>query len=84
MLDQLYFYEIKTYNSTIIRRHFRPHRPVFIARTSRLADIGVVTRVSQPVSSTFPWTLHFYFPLALQNVQLLNLMNSVLGMEYVY
>lgn len=44
-------------------------RPVFMACTLRLAEIGVVTRVSQSVSSTFPWKLHFYFLLALKNVQ---------------
>lgn len=86
MLDQLYFYELESYNSAIIRRHFRPYTPVFIEKTLRLADTGAVTG-SQPVPSTFPWTLHFYFPLApqnVQNVQLLNLMNSILGMDYVY
>lgn len=40
-----------------------------MAGTLRPAEIGVVTRVPQPVSPTFPWKLHFYLPLALKNVQ---------------
>lgn len=59
---------------------------MFMACTLRLAEIEVVTRVPQPVSSTFPWKLHFYLPLALknvQNVQWLNLMNAILEMEYI-